>query len=68
MGAVWLQEGKPDKVRYATIEKEMLKWYVSIEIPLLFIWQKVSMQIRLLVTVHQITHLVDENMAYNATV
>ena len=25
MGAVWLQEGKPDKVRYATIEKKMLE-------------------------------------------
>ena len=24
-GAVWLQEGKPDKVRYAIIEKEMLE-------------------------------------------
>ena len=25
LGAVWLQEGKPDKVRYATVEKEMLE-------------------------------------------
>ena len=25
MGAVWLQEGKPDKVRYAIIEKEMFE-------------------------------------------
>ena len=41
---------------------------MSIELALLFIWQKVSMQIRLLVTVCQMHHPVYENIGYNATV
>ena len=68
LGAVWLQKGKPDKVRYAIIEKEMLEIVCEYEILLLFKWQKVSKQIRFLVTVYQITHPVDENLTYNVTV
>ena len=68
LGAVWLQKGKPDKVRYAIIEKEMLEIVCEYEILLLFKWQKVSKQIRFMVTVYQITHPVDENVAYNVTV
>ena len=68
LSAVWLQKGKPDKVRYAIIEKEMLEIVCEYEILLLFKWQKVSKQIRFLVTVYQIPHPVNENMAYNVTV
>ena len=50
--AVWLQNGMSAKVRYAIIEREMLGivCVCVFEIPLLLTWQKVCMQMRLLVS------------------